>query len=750
LTAEKLLHNLSIATVVILASLMPLAIWAVFHIPIGTADAHQWLPSGRIERQRYDEFLKQFGSDQVLLASWDGATLDDPRVHHYVALLSNEVSSRNLLTAVISPREVVEALEQSPLALKRTAAIDRLTGTFLGKTGTLALAIYVSPRGAMEHQLTVELLRNLADEVSHLGREKLRLVGSVYESFAVDQAAEESLANLVLPSSILALLFSWICLGSLWAVSLVMILAGSGQLVAVALVYYCGYEFSAVMIVLPTLVFTLTLAGAVHLVNYLFEAQRQNGTATGVDALIKGWWPCTLSSATTMLGMLSLLSSELLPVRQFGLMSACCLGIATLILLLAFPAVADLVFLLDRLLRKTLQRQQPALAATYLAKPAFLRIPNRAAAAFLVGQWKYSRAIVIGSMITLAVASVGLARLQSSTKFCEMFPADNPTHQDLVWFEEQIGPIATVEVLLRYARDEDANLLSQAQQVIDLASQLTGSKPIGATYSAAIFLPPQNEARGIRATAVRAAQKRSLEANIDRLQAQSLLIQTDTETVWRLSARVPAVSPLGYGELTAIVKERIESALKGSTLQPNVELTGLYPVLHETQMTLLSDLGYSFLSAYLLITPIMMVVVRGVLGGLLIMIPNVMPIAMAFGTLGWLGWKLDIAGVLTASIALGIAVDDTLHFVCWYMTERRANFWPKVAVARTFRACSTAMLQTTLICCCSMLPFLFADFVPTQQFASLMISILIVALVADLVLLPAILLQAGKLIGDRR
>jgi uncharacterized protein len=99
---------------------------------------------------------------------------------------------------------------------------------------------------------------------------------------------------------------------------------------------------------------------------------------------------------------------------------------------------------------------------------------------------------------------------------------------------------------------------------------------------------------------------------------------------------------------------------------------------------------------------------------------------------------------------LGIAVDDTLHFVCWYMTERRASFRPKVAVARTFRACSTAMLQTTLICCCSMLPFLLADFVPTQQFASLMISILIVALVADLVLLPAILLQAGKLIGDRR
>jgi hypothetical protein len=169
--------------------------------------------------------------------------------------------------------------------------------------------------------------------------------------------------------------------------------------------------------------------------------------------------------------------------------------------------------------------------------------------------------------------------------------------------------------------------------------------------------------------------------------------------------------------------------------------------MHETQVALLTDLGYSFASAFLLITPVMMFIARSVRGGLLLMLPNVLPVTIAFGCMGWLGLDLDIAGILTASIALGIAVDDTLHFVCWYMDELRDGYSSREAVARTFHSCAAAMIHTTLISCLSMVPFLFAEFIPTQQFAKLMIVMLSGAILGDLVLLPAMLLSPlGKVI----
>lgn len=132
------------------------------------------------------------------------------------------------------------------------------------------------------------------------------------------------------------------------------------------------------------------------------------------------------------------------------------------------------------------------------------------------------------------------------------------------------------------------------------------------------------------------------------------------------------------------------------------------------------------------------------------MLPNVLPITLTFGVMGWMGWPLDIAGILTASIALGIAVDDTLHYVCWYMSCLREGKTREQAAAMAFRKCSSAMLHTSLISCCAMLPFLLASFIPTQLFAKLMICILMAAITADLLILPALLLSPlGKTIGDR-
>lgn len=726
---------------------MPFGIWAAVHIPIGSADVHQWLPEGQPARQRYEDFIRRFGSDQVLMASWEGATLDDPRLEEYEKTIQQRPEFELYFDKIVSPRDIVQSMEEPPWQLARNEASDRLRGVLIGRSDTTALLLSVSDQGVAQQRQTIDLVRSVADQVPGLGREKLRLVGTVYESFAVDEAAEASLKQLVLPSTVLGLMLCWFCFGRLRSVFVVMLLAGIGQIVMVAMVYYSGYRFSAVLIVLPTLVFMLTLSGAVHLMNYFLEHRASDGGPSGLAAFATGWRPCTLSSLTTALGMASLVTSQLFPVRQFGFFAALGLLVATVILLVAFPALSDWVFGFKKLFPKSSpEKLLPALAdAPPPPTGRWMSIPNGWIRSYANLQSRFAVPIVICGFLILVFMCVGLSQLRSSTKFCDMFPENHRTHTDMTWFENEIGPIASVEILLRFPDTNSGNILDHARVIQRVSNQLKVNDDVGGVLSLSAFLPKIPDAKGVRATTLRSIIRNRIEENTDRLTRDGLLYRSGTQWVWRVMAKVSAISDKSYGELTSSVSQSVATCLaelgSAGLPTPEVETTGLSPVMHETQVTILSDLGSSFLSAFLLITPMMMITVRSFLGGLWVMIPNVLPVTIAFGCMGWMGWSLDIAGILTASIALGIAVDDTLHFVCWYAAERRGGCMPKEAIERTLSGCCPAMIHTTLISCGAMVPFLFAGFVPTQQFAILMVCMLCLALLCDLILLPAILLS---------
>ena len=109
--------------------------------------------------------------------------------------------------------------------------------------------------------------------------------------------------------------------------------------------------------------------------------------------------------------------------------------------------------------------------------------------------------------------------------------------------------------------------------------------------------------------------------------------------------------------------------------------------------------------------------------------------------MGWLGTRVDIGSVMTASIALGIAVDDTFHFLMWFRRETSAGASRAEAVRRCFRHCGRAMVQTSLICGLGLMVYAFTDFVPGKRFAWMMLILLSASLVGDLLFLPALLLS---------
>ncbi len=729
------LKQISILVVILCVAALPLCLWALFHIPIGSADVHQWLPQNRPERQEYDDFLAAFGDDHDLLISWDQCRLGDSRlVAFYDQIRAVDSQSIPSFAETETSETLLRKLTDPPLRLSEREAKKRLKGFLLGADGTAVVLIHVTEHGNLHQNESISKVLKAADNTPGLGSKDIRIAGSVYEAFAIDQSAESSLRRLVLPSSLLGLLVAWMSLRGFKKSIVILLLAGFGQLLSVATVYFTGLQFSAVLIVLPTLVFMLTLSGAVHLVFYYDDCLRTTSDA-GVCAVMIGWKPCALSSITTMIGMGSLLTSDLAPVRQFGLYSAFCLGIATVVLLLAFPAMMDFVL-------------RPGKNRDLAKSNTSLRFQN-----FIdkyVG-WiaKYSTVISVAGIAALVLTFLSLSQLESSTKFCDMFSKESKTSQDMAWLEEHIGPISTVEVLLRFAPTCTMSSFERAEWISRVSTHLRKQPEVGSVLSALTFLPNWSDSGSIGQVAKRAAIRKALENNLDQLYDKKLIASTDLGQVWRVIARVSAVNDVDYGTLTQKVSYATDEIVKTapSDLGLSAICTGLTPVMHETQVSVLTDLGFSFLSAFLLITPVMMWVTRSFLGGLLIMIPNILPVTLVFGTMGLLGFSLDIAGILTASIALGIAVDDTLHFICRYVQILSVDPNKKSAIIKTFVACSPAMVSTTLISCLAMSPFLFAEFMPTGQFAKLMIAMLLGAIVGDLVLLPSLLLSPlGKAI----
>ncbi len=171
--------------------------------------------------------------------------------------------------------------------------------------------------------------------------------------------------------------------------------------------------------------------------------------------------------------------------------------------------------------------------------------------------------------------------------------------------------------------------------------------------------------------------------------------------------------------------------------------TGVVPIVYKAQRELLQSLVESTIWSFMTITPLMMFVSRSFRAGAIAMIPNVMPILLVFGSMGWLGVSIDIGSMMSASIALGVAVDDTIHFLSWFRTDLNRLKDRKLAIVSAYRRCATPTLQAALISGIGLSVFAFSTFTPTQRFGWLMLTILIAGVISELILLPSIL--AGPL-----
>ncbi len=187
--------------------------------------------------------------------------------------------------------------------------------------------------------------------------------------------------------------------------------------------------------------------------------------------------------------------------------------------------------------------------------------------------------------------------------------------------------------------------------------------------------------------------------------------------------------------------------------------SGIVPVVYKAQRTLLESLIESTVLAFFLIAFVMILLLIpgrfprsflspravgiGTIAGFTAMLPNLFPVVVIFGMMGHTGTLVDIGTMMTASVAMGVAVDDTIHFLTWFRQYLDRGYSRVEAIIETYRRVGPAMTQTTMVGGLGLYVFALSTFTPTQRFGTLMLVLLATALIGDLILLPAIL--AGPL-----
>ena len=725
--------------------MMPVLIYGTINaFKVKSSDLRQWLPQNYEESKIYDHFKKRFGEDEMVVASWKDCKIDNPAVLDLQdALLAIEDEEGPVFSRVTSGATIRSQIMAS--GASRDEATQRLRGLLVGEDGELTCIIaFPSVRIADKRRWLVDEFYDAAKETLGLKRNEMHLGGPTVDGAAIDTESSRALRSYLWLSFLTVSILAWFRLRDLPLTILVLVSSVVCVTASMSLLYFSGGQMNLTMVMLPALVFVLGVSGSIHMVNYYRKASAKG--AKGHSALVAirdGGFPVLLSSATTAIGLMSLASSQIKPIQYFGMYSAMGVLMSVPIVLLAIPATLHMFK--GRISRRFSSDGE-------LEKRERETGVSRSMSILINYVCRYNQLIVVPSLIALTLLGTGIFNLRASVKLQNRFSAKAKIIQDYDWLESNLGPLVPMEIMLYFSPESDLPLWDQMQMVQSIERAVKQTTAVNATLSAATFEPPVSKGNRLSDVMRRKAAIDYWERELPKLEAAKLLHREGDGNYWRISLRIAALNDIDYGSFLSTVERNVRNQLDFLDQHGvSAEITGGIPLIYKAQRQILSDLSVSFFTAFVLITIVLMFVLMSVRAGLVAMVPNVFPPVVVFGTMGWLGYSIEIGSVMTASVALGVAVDDTIHFLTWFRRGTKNGLSRYSSIRFAFQHCAKAMIDTSLICGLGVSPFLFSIFMPTAKFALMMGILLLTALVGDLFLLPAILAgTAGKLFAKKR
>ena len=669
------------------------------------------------ERARnYAAFRDDFGADEVLVAHLRADDL--PELARAVSSIESLFEELRPVTRVLGPTEVygdAMVLLEDPDLLDADAQA-RIELDLDGPLGRSLHLLTLSPPTATIYGFGLlappEVWRSAQEALSERGKQlsqqgiELVFGGSPLLNVALDREGAE-VERTALPILVaVCVIFLLITLRSLRLTVCALTPVGLLVLAAEGGFGLFGLTGNLVVNVAKPLLFVIGLASALHVVvGFLHRERFRSRADAALSAARDKADGVALALFTTALGFASLALADLGPIRVFGLFAGAGLAAAIPILLLGLPA------LLATFGPTPVQGDRDRAEATS-PPPLERRLVALAA-------WSRAhRGLVITTALAIIAAGVlALPMLRPSARPLDLFPSDHPVRVAHDRLGEIGAGLASLELVVR-GREGPVPLEHRDR----FAATSTGIEGVRGRVDLALL---------VREAAYRSSGRRGFPEPA----YTDFLLQTRPEITQGLEKEGQSrISLLLDPETDAEDLERISSALDSQLRGPFADLsvveTGSYDLIVRSQAGLRKTLVQSLVATLILMELVLLVALRSPLLALVALVPNLLPVATNALVMKGLSIPLDVGTAMTGTVALGIAVDDTLHFLVAWQEEGELS-----ALKRTGRA----LVYSTLVIASGFFALVPSGFLPTHRFALLAGTAILVALLGDLVVLPALL-----------
>ncbi|MGS2719042.1 efflux RND transporter permease subunit [Paraglaciecola aestuariivivens] len=471
----------------------------------------------------------------------------------------------------------------------------------------------------------------------------------------------------------------------------------------------------------------LTLAICVHLIvqyRQLAEKQQELSQSQLVSATLKSKLkPCFYAGITTSVGFGSLIFSGIQPVVSFGWMMIIAMLVSITLSLVFFPALLCLF------------KHQTQSANNKLSHRIISWI-----SAVTLQRSNITISVFIGVAI---IAVLGLFRLSVENSFLNYFAKDTQVHQELSFIDQQFGGSTPFDIIINIPADEqhpELAITAKSVQRLQIAQTILQQYPAtGNTTSVLNFTQLAQQLN--QGKPLTEYELTAIYHLVDDNLRESLIGSyfSNQHQQLRLSSRVKDSTP-EFNRKQYLADIRQDLAANGFTPE-DYQLTNLFVLYQDILERLFNSQILTLGIVYLALLIVMWILFKRFTVALIALIPNIICTLLILAVMGYANIPLDLMTITIAAIAMGIAVDDTIHFVHHYLYGHQQ---PQEAVKKAYFSVGYAMLFTTIIICVGFALLAFSDFVPSMLFGLLTALAMLFALITDLTLLPALLVKFVK------
>jgi predicted RND superfamily exporter protein len=715
-------------------------------------DFESFFPQDDEHTTFYLDFRDRFESDNDFLI----VGLESPKGIYDADFLrdvdgyAKELGQLPYVTSVISPTQIREpirmglSLVQRPLLrwqsqdslvssyLKadsiRISERSNYIGTLIAENGS-ALVLQVAHKQQLSKEGCDELANAILDLTSTWKHSSHVAGRAVAQKYYVNVMQRE-VVLFVAVGMFIIVLFLWLAFHSAWGVIIPLLVVLLSGLWTLGIMECTGKSIDVMTIVLPTIIFVVGISDVVHILSRYYEELRNEvSQSMAIATAFKEVGLATfLTTLTTAIGFLTLTTSSVEPIQTFGVYAATGVGVAYVLAFSLLPAVMILY---------------PAPKISNQGSGTFWnRILQRALGhALKRGKWIRWAALVICTL-----AAIGAAQIEVNNVLLEDLADDDPFRQEFNFFEREFAGVRPFE--LAVAVDENASIYDLAVQedMAKVTAYLKEHYGVGAVVSSDVIFSQINRwSNGDAASFDRlpSSQRKfdSMLKSIDRFGAEQVLnvVAHEPTNSLRIFGKLSDLGAQHYKQKNEELAKWFAASLPDSPL--SLRVTGTAQLIDINIGSLAGDMVKGLSIAFLIVAVIAGLMFRSITMVFISLIPNFIPLLLIAGIMGWTGIDLKLSTSIIFTIAFGIAVDDTIHFISKLRIQLAKGRSLPYAVKRSFIGAGKAIIITSIILCGGFITLSLSSFLGTFYIGVLISLTLLFAVLADLFVLPWLVLM---------